>query len=245
VSGVHLASEQARGKQSATPSSSARTRTGLSSAVRCRRKFLRFFPAGFRDETYLDFERGYKIQAHERWSELLDLSEFRSLLRARNYREIANRAVKIESRTNLLFSFEKMALRDAIRSADGAQQFAAGLYEFLHGTGKLESKFRRWSEVVAGLPRKQTRVLTWPLVTVFGFIAQPDLHIFFKPKVTRLAAQQYGFILDYESRPSWPVYSSLLQFAELVRRDLSDLRPRDMIDLQSFLWVQGSDEYEE
>jgi len=28
-----------------------------------------------------------------------------------------------------------------------------------------------------------------------------------------------------------------------VRSDLRDLRPRDMIDVQSFLWVQGSDEY--
>jgi hypothetical protein len=28
-----------------------------------------------------------------------------------------------------------------------------------------------------------------------------------------------------------------------VRRDLRDLRPRDMIDIQSFMWVQGSDEY--
>jgi len=27
--------------------------------------------------------------------------------------------------------------------------------------------------------------------------------------------------------------------------NLRDLRPRDMIDVQSFLWVQGSDEYEE
>jgi hypothetical protein len=35
----------------------------------------------------------------------------------------------------------------------------------------------------------------------------------------------------------------LLAFCELVRRDLEDLRPRDMIDIQSFLWVQGSDEY--
>jgi hypothetical protein len=26
--------------------------------------------------------------------------------------------------------------------------------------------------------------------------------------------------------------------------DLRDLHPRDMIDIQSFLWVQGSDEYE-
>jgi hypothetical protein len=30
-----------------------------------------------------------------------------------------------------------------------------------------------------------------------------------------------------------------------VRRDLADMRPRDMIDVQSFIWVQGSDEYEE
>ena len=32
---------------------------------------------------------------------------------------------------------------------------------------------------------------------------------------------------------------------ELVRPHLRDLRPRDMIDIQSFLWVLGSDEYAE
>jgi len=26
----------------------------------CRRRFLRFFPDGFPDETYIDWERGYK-----------------------------------------------------------------------------------------------------------------------------------------------------------------------------------------
>jgi len=30
----------------------------------------------------------------------------------------------------------------------------------------------------------------------------------------------------------------------VVRSDTADLEPRDMIDLQSFIWVQGSDEYE-
>ena len=94
-----------------------------------------------------------------------------------------------------------------------------------------------------GLPRKQTRVLTWPLVTVFGFIAQPETHIFLKPNVTRTAARAYGFDFQYQSRPSWEIYANYLEFAETVRRDLGDLRPRDMIDIQSFLWVQGSDEY--
>ena len=52
-----------------------------------------------------------------------------------------------------------------------------------------------------------------------------------------------GFDLLYASRPSWETYESLLAFAATVRRDLRDLRPRDMIDIQSFMWVQGSDEY--
>ena len=223
----------------------ARPRKGSAGALRCRRKFLRFFPEGFRDETYIDWERGYKWEAHEQWSDLLGRATLRKLLREDGHAEIAARAVRIESRTNLLFSFEKMALRDAVKSPDGARSFAAGLYDFLHGAGDVAARFRRWCGTVEGLPRKQTRVFTWPVVTVFGFLAQPDTHIFLKPNVTRTAAREYGFDFTYQSRPSWETYANLLQLADVVRRDLRDLKPRDMIDIQSFLWVQGSDEYEE
>jgi hypothetical protein len=213
-------------------------------AARCRRKFLRFFPAGYRDEKYVDWERGYKWTAHEQWAEHLRCDVYRRMLDDARFAEIAQRAVSIESRTNLLFSFEKMALRDAVKSAAGARAFASGLYDFLHGRGADESKFERWSEVVAGLPRKQTRVLTWPLVTVWGFLALPDQHIFLKPNVTRLAAEAYGYDFEYQSRPNWCTYDSLRGFAERVRTDTRDLGPIDMIDLQSFIWVQGSDEYD-
>ena len=90
--------------------------SGLPGALRCRRKFLRQFPGGFQDPTYLDWERDYKWETHLRWKEALPRAVFDKLLQ------------------------------------DG-------------------------------------------------------------------------------------------EFAGLVREDLADLRPRDMIDLQSFLWVQGSDEY--
>jgi hypothetical protein len=118
------------------------------------------------------------------------------------------------------------------------------LFEFLHGRTDEENRFAQWCETVAALPRRQTRVLTWPLVTVFAFIAQPDRHVFLKPNVTRYAAREYGFEFHYVSRPSWPTYASLLDFASRVVRDQRDLGPRDMIDAQSFIWVQGSDEYE-
>jgi hypothetical protein len=138
-----------------------------------------------------------------------------------------------------------MALRDAVKSPEGSRAFATGLHHFLHDERDDRERFERWCEVVAALPRRQTRVLTWPLVTVFGFLAQPERHVFLKPNVTRAAARAYDFPFEYQSRPNWATYASLLAFAEQVRRDQRDLRPRDMIDLQSFIWVQGSDEYEE
>jgi hypothetical protein len=132
-----------------------------------------------------------------------------------------------------------------VKAPAGARAFAEGLYEFLHGRASLETRFDRWCDVIADLPRRQTRVLTWPLTTVFGFLAEPETHFFLKPMVTRTAAAEYGFDFQYRSRPNWDTYSNLLEFAETVSEDLREMRPRDMIDIQSFLWVQGSDEYEE
>lgn len=214
-------------------------------ARRCREMFLRFFPDGFADPKYFEWERGYKQVAHDQWNADLNRKTFRALLKEKEFGEIAARAVRIESRTNLLFSFEKMAVRDAVKSADGARAFAESLFEFLHGAGEPGEKFERWVAAVAALPRRQTRVLTWTNVTVFGFLAEPETHIFLKPNTTRNAARAYDFEFPYQSRPSWETYARLLEFAETIRRDQSDLRPRDMFDLQSFIWVVGSQEYKD
>ncbi|HEY2066736.1 MAG TPA: hypothetical protein VGG84_12305 [Gemmatimonadaceae bacterium] len=219
-------------------------RTLSPGVLRCRRRFLSVFPGGFRDETYIDWERDYKWAAHERWEEALAPESYRRHLERGEFAEIAATAVRIESRTNLLFSFEKMALRDAIRSPKGARLFAEGLYEFLYGADADEQLFEAWCRDVSELPRVKTRVLTWPLITVFGFIARPDKHVFLKPNVTRVAAKRYGFDFTYRSKPNWETYQSLLTFARTVKRDNADLRPRDMIDLQGFIWVAGSEEYD-
>ena len=58
------------------------TRRNATRAERARRKFLRIFPGGFRDETYLDWERDYKVRTHERWEEALGRAEMRRLLSA-------------------------------------------------------------------------------------------------------------------------------------------------------------------
>jgi hypothetical protein len=187
---------------------------------------LRYYPKGFVDADYLDLERRYKWVADERWLSGLGKDEFGSLLRAQDFDKIAARAVAIEGRTNLLFSFEKMALRDAVKVPAGAKSFAQGLFEFLHSNAALEHRFAKWCDVVAGLPRRGTRVLTWPVATVSGFLAQPRIHFFFKPKVTRKAAERYGYDLSYTSRVEWETYSVILRFSRRVREDLHDLPAR-------------------
>jgi hypothetical protein len=211
--------------------------------IRCKKKFTYYFPKGYTDQKYIDWERGYKWNAHLAWEEQLNREEYERLLKAKKYSEIAMRAVRIETKTNLLFSFEKMALRDAVKTAQGAKAFAEGLYDYVYGSEPLQVRFENFTEVIASLPRKQTRVLTWPLQTVFGFIANPKEHIFVKPRVTKIAAEHYNFPFIYRSRPNWETYKSMLAFAKQVQKDTADLKPRDMMDLQSFIWVMGSDEY--
>jgi hypothetical protein len=210
---------------------------------RSLKKFLYYFPKGFADETYKAWERNYKWEAHKAWEAMLHKQEYERLLDSRQYSEISLRAVRIETKTNLLFSFEKMALRDAIKPPGGAKEFAIGLYDYVYGKGRLQERFENFTKTLESLPRKQTRVLTWPLHTVFGFIAKPNEHIFLKPRVTQVAAEAYDYPFNYKSRPNWDTYKSLIGFAEQVREDTAALRPKDYIDLQSFIWVMGSDEY--
>src|SRR4051812_8840789 len=83
--------------------------------LNCIQKFLYYFPKGFSDKKYLQWERNYKYDAHIEFESQLNKKEFAKLLHNKMYTDIANIITRIESRTNLLFSFEKMALRDAIK----------------------------------------------------------------------------------------------------------------------------------
>jgi len=176
------------------------------------------------------------------FEEKLNAAKFSKLLTAKKYNEISKLAINVETKTNLLFSFEIMALRDAIK-AKGAKLFAEGLFDYIYGDKNMEDRFEKFAQLLSVLPRRQTRVRTWPLQTIFGFIARPKEFIFLKPRVTQKAAEAYGYDFIYESKPNWKTYQSLMGFVKQIKKDIADLKPRDMIDVQSFIWVMGSDEY--
>jgi hypothetical protein len=207
---------------------------------------LRFFPQSFRDERYIAWERTYKWESHKLWCKLLNREDYGTLLRRGDFEEIAKRALQVEAGTKppFLFSFEKMALRDALRTSHGARLFSEGLFNLLYERGPLKDRFVQWIMHVAELPRKQSRVLSWPILTFFPFIAQPAKYMILKPTAMNNAAEALGYDFDYSSKPSYGTYQSLLDFANLVKEEISDLKPKDYHDVQTFLWVIGSAEYE-
>src|ERR1700681_122646 len=136
-----------------------------------------------------------------------------------------------------------MALRHPVKPLAGAGLFAHGLYDFLHGTGEMEQRFTRWCEVGGGAsPAPDAGSDLAGRYRLRFHCRTGDSH-FLKPTVTLRAAEALGLPFDYRSRPNWEAYAELLRLSRAVRKDLRDLHPRDVIDIQSFLWVQASDEY--
>ena len=58
------------------------------------------------------------------------------------------------------------------RSSAGAQAFVAPLVDLDHRAAPLDNRLSSLIAAVAALLRRKTLVLMWPLITVFGLVAQ-------------------------------------------------------------------------
>jgi len=81
----------------------------------------------------------------------------------------------------------------------------------------------------------------WTVATYLPFLWRPEEHMFLKPEVTKDFAARVGhrFATDYEARLDFAVYESLLDLVSNTAAELAELKPRDRIDVQSFIWVVG------
>jgi hypothetical protein len=208
-----------------------------------KRDFLRLFPNAFEDASYLARERDYKVAAHQELVGTLGQPEYLRLLRSDGYDEIAKRLLRVDGMTNLPATFEKMALRTALQDSEGSRRFADGLYHLLYGATDLKERFEKFCLVLGDLPHGATSPVKWPIATLFPFLAHPQAQLFLKPDVTKKAAKRFGFQLNYRPALNWLTYSRLLEFAGQLKDDLADWKPRDMIDIHSFIWVTNSEGY--
>ncbi|TBG15998.1 hypothetical protein [Rhizobium leguminosarum] len=192
-----------------------------------KKRFLTFFPNGFRSDGYSLQERDYKLAAKVKLDDTAPLEE------AVDGTGLGEAVLAVFRATNMLSPFEKTRLQDVMRGTHADDFVRAAARFTLDG-----SKSQLLAMEQALKPHDNAK---WTVATYLPYLWRPDAHMFLKPEATKDFATRVGhrFASDYEARLSLSVYEGLLDLVSKTERELADLRPRDRIDIQSFIWVVG------
>ena len=197
----------------------------------------------FEDPEYLKQERNYKWDAHVLCCERLLSPEGRQLLTDGDGEAASATLRKIVHATNLLATSEIISVTDGLKNPEAALQTARRVVDFVDRDGA--PAFAALIDAIEDLPMppEGKRILTWPVATIFAFLAKPDVHMFLKPMQTRKTADAFMFDLLYTPRPNWGTYERLRELSRVILESIRPLGARDMIDVQSFMWVVNGAPY--
>lgn len=194
--------------------------------------FREKYPGGFYGEKQAVEERDYKVAAKQLCLELLAQDEFAQLLEEKNWGELQNRVKHVVTSTNLIQgSFEKPKLLEAINKIGNTQKFFSGLFNVLWGKADFYERFQRFCDMLSDLGLNK-----WTYATYFVFLVDQEHGMFVKPTVLKKSLEKSHYPLVYESTPSADLYRQIVKFSWWLFARISELQPRDLIDVQSFMW---------
>jgi hypothetical protein len=189
--------------------------------------FLKHFPGGFSDEAYLGpkGERGVKLAAKAVLEGVLTPEAALSATPEQCL------AIKPAFRGDLFHRVELAKVGDMLATPEAPA--------FLRGAALVTR-----GEVAAGLNLISESVgqhmqPSWTLATYLPSLWDASRNIALKIQATQTVAGWMGhrFCVDYAAQLDPAVHASLHDFAQKIEAAIADLKPRDMIDVQSFIWV--------
>lgn len=204
-------------------------------------EFRTKFPLGFNDPAYLAKrgERDDKWAAHELFIERLGEGQGQKLLAENNIPEITQRVLAVVAKAKIFLSYENAAFADALRDQQAATRFYKALFALLDSPVISEKVYQPYIDAALDLPQEEgkTKVGSWPISSLLPFIAQPERHMFLKPRNAKAAAEALDFDLQYKPLLNWHTYKSMLEMTKVCFYEIKHLTPRDFMDVQSFMWL--------
>ena len=204
--------------------------------------FMAMFPAGFDDPRYIgtpmEGERRYKDDFAAEWSRSFGQGEGERLLAAGDVPELSRRLLRV-AQINLLHpNWDKAPLKDGLTDEKCADRFFRALLAAV-ADGPSEATFEALVGSLAAMPTPGSAVSSWPVVTIFPWLARPHSHMFVRPSQTQAAANRLGFEINYQSTPNWRTYRSVLALSKVLLGELRQYQARDYLDVQGFMFVTG------
>lgn len=206
--------------------------------------FLKQFPDGFNDPQYLHREREYKVAASAEAGRLLNPTECLRLLESASpgqIEETVTAAIRSGNKAvAALHAIEFVALQDSLKVPQAARQFLESLLPIVSGSDPSTEDLDQYFKALGSLPRREggARVATWPNATLLPALLQPSRYVFVKPETFKAFAEVMGRDIAYDASPNAKTYSRILSMSnELLSHTLKELAPRDLIDVQGFIWV--------
>ncbi|MDX1662530.1 MAG: AAA family ATPase [Candidatus Promineifilaceae bacterium] len=197
----------------------------------------RRYPAwdGFDHPPFVADEVQPKQQTVEKARELLSESALMRLLTAWRYDELIDRLEQLGRDSNLLWNRVPQQGDLAILYHPRLERAEFGLQmrQLLYGRALTAQRVQQFSRYASrqGLPNR------WPFPTYFLFLTHPERELFIRPQIARWFLQFVGLANRYTPYPNGDLYATLLEQALALRSGLAPFGPRDMVDVQSFLWV--------
>ncbi|WP_319372151.1 DUF3553 domain-containing protein [uncultured Ilyobacter sp.] len=195
--------------------------------------FLSVYPKGFYDPNYIENERKYKENLINEFKINLSKEKLLQSIENKNYSELSEISKKLISASKNIHSIEKTNFRKAISKTENQEKFINSMYNLFYTDIKTEEeRFIDFKDCLETINCSK-----WTIITYFMNMLNPDRYLFLKPKISKKSAEILAFDINYNMTPNWNTYFKFLKFAEISKKNIDILNPRDYIDVECFMWI--------
>ena len=214
------------------------------------------FPRAGPDSVYGEQERNYKDELAQIFREELEprlkaepISDLDENELADDIHAFLRRRLASSGKPQNLLGWRDYDFFNHI-DAEKKRRLVSMLRELLYGTGETGERIEQFTanaiDILKGTAFKVTPAWTraWP--TFFLMLAFPETQIFVKTRPFKRVAQIMGWPIIKSRAFDAEQYDQASRLTAVIRDALEewDWAPRDMIDVQSFIWVAASEEVE-